>query len=156
VLGVTTREQVLAQLGPPGQEENEVRNGVSFDYVAWMYETANERPVAGDVPIRLLVLRFHEDKLVGRVYSSSFTEDSTDFSVEAGKQVVPGSSISFVRTLMGEPFGQEIYPAISTQGATSWCYSFIWKGRGTTAHQRSLEIQIGADGKVLNADAFEK
>lgn len=107
-LGQTTEQEIRARFGKPS---GQVSARVGDKLVTTLrYAYAEARSVA--VPVRIMAYAFHEGRLVGFDYMSSFAADQTVFDELAAKRIRRGiSTRAEVLDLMGKPSGQFIYPS---------------------------------------------
>jgi len=107
-LGQTTEQEIRTRFGQPsGQTSARVGDKV---VTTLRYAYAEARTVA--VPVRIMAYAFHEGRLVGFDYMSSFAADQTLFDELAVKRITRGvSARAEVLALMGKPAGQFIYPS---------------------------------------------
>ncbi|HJR05553.1 MAG TPA: hypothetical protein VKA83_28160 [Methylomirabilota bacterium] len=107
-LGQTTEQEIRARFGKPSGQVN-ARVGDKL-VTTLRYAYAEARSVA--VPVRIMAYAFHEGRLVGFDYMSSFAADQTVFDELAAKRIRRGiSTRAEVLDLMGKPSGQFIYPS---------------------------------------------
>ena len=107
-LGQTTEQEIRARFGKPSGQVN-ARVGDKL-VTTLRYAYAEARSVA--VPVRIMAYAFHEGRLVGFDYMSSFSADQTAFDEVAAKRIRRGiSTRAEVLDLMGKPSGQFIYPS---------------------------------------------
>jgi hypothetical protein len=107
-LGQTTEQEIRARFGKPSGQVN-ARVGDKL-VTTLRYAYAEARTVA--VPVRIMAYAFHEGRLVGFDYMSSFAADQTVFDELAAKRIRRGiSTRAEVLDLMGKPSGQFIYPS---------------------------------------------
>ena len=131
-LGQTTEQEIRARFGrPAGQASARVGDKV---VTTLRYTYAEARSVA--VPVRIMAYAFHEGRLVGFDYMSSFAADQTAFDELAAKKIRRGvSTRAEVLDVMGKPSGQFIYPSsyAGTPGHRADVYS----------HSRSEKLPSG-------------
>jgi hypothetical protein len=162
VLGQTTPEQITDLLGSPQEQQKFTRN----NEVMTMYKYVSGTPwIPGFEPFTLSVrvqsFTFHNDKLVGHLFTSSFQEDSTNFDETKMSQIVEGKSTrSDVVRLMGNPGGEAIYPVVRRKNETAVNYSYVISTRGTfsrefKAHRKHLTVIFNDQGVVTDVDFFE-
>ena len=107
-LGQTTEQEIRARFGKPSGQVN-ARVGDKL-VTTLRYAYAEARSVA--VPVRIMAYAFHEGRLVGFDYMSSFAADQTVFDELAAKRIRRGTSTrAEVLDLLGKPSGQFIYPS---------------------------------------------
>jgi len=122
-LGTTTEQEIRARFGKP---DGQVISRVGDRVVATLrYAHAEARSTV--VPARSMVYTFHEGRLVGFDYSSSFPADQTAFDETLAKRIKRGeTSRAEVLDLVGKPTGQFIYPSayVTTPGRRADVYSY--------------------------------
>lgn len=131
-LGQTTEQEIRTRFGrPTGQTSARVGDKV---VTTLRYAYAEARSVA--VPVRIMAYAFHEGRLVGFDYMSSFAADQTLFDELAARRITRGvSTRAEVLALLGKPAGQFIYPSsfVGTPGHHADIYS----------HSRSEKLPSG-------------
>ena len=131
-LGQTTEQEVRARFGKPdGQALTRVGDKL---VTTLRYAYAKARSTA--VPVRTMAYVFHEGRLVGFGYMSSFAADQTGFDELAVKGIKRGETTrAEVLDLVGKPSGQFIYPSsyVTAPGRRTDVYS----------HSRSEKVSSG-------------
>jgi len=131
-LGQTTEQEVRARFGKPSGQVN-ARVGDKL-VTTLRYAYAEARSVA--VPVRIMAYAFHEGRLVGFDYMSSFAADQTVFDELAVKRIRRGiSTRAEVLDLLGKPSGQFIYP--SSYAGTPGHHADVY------SHSRSEKLSSG-------------
>jgi len=131
-LGQTTEQEIRARFGKPSGQVN-ARVGDKL-VTTLRYAYAEARSVA--VPVRIMAYAFHEGRLVGFDYMSSFAADQTVFDELAVKRIRRGiSTRAEVLDLMGKPSGQFIYP--SSYAGTPGHHADVY------SHSRSEKLPSG-------------
>ena len=167
VLGETTLADTIAAFGEPAERRQEPADpGLSdnfdalrprpptlhhaklkgeFDWMRYSFSRATlvMLPNQATARIRLLDVAFWKDKLVFYQYSSSFTEDTTNFDEEKVNAFVRGrTTAGDVLNALGTPGGQAIYPYIARQGTRAYFYQYAKvgprKGQVTLKHLELL------------------
>ena len=107
-LGTTTEQEIRQRFGEPyGQATARVGDKL---VTTLQYTYVEVRSTA--LPARAMTYTFHEGRLVGFDYSSSFVADATAFDEAVAKQIKRGESTrAEVLALAGKPTGQFIYPS---------------------------------------------
>jgi hypothetical protein len=132
-LGQTTEQEIRARFGKPTAETAARVGGKLVTTLQYAY--AEARSVA--VPVRTMSYAFHEGRLVGFDYMSSFAADQTAFDELALKQIKRGATTRIeALDLVGKPTGQYIYPSYyaTAPGRRADVYS----------HSRSEKLSAGA------------
>ena len=107
-LGQTTEAEIRARFGKPSGEAAARVAGKLVTTLRYAY--AEARSIA--VPVRTMAYAFHEGRLVGFDYMSSFAADQTAFDELALKQVKRGETTrTEALDLLGKPSGRYIYPS---------------------------------------------
>src|SRR5258707_8035152 len=106
-LGTTTEVEIRQRFGPPyGQSTAQVGNR---QVTTLQYTYAEMRSTV--VPVRAMTYTFHEGRLVGFDYSSSFVVDETAFDEPVAKKIKRGETTrAQARPLAGRPTGRLTYP----------------------------------------------
>ena len=132
-LGQTTEQEIGARFGTPAGETAARVGGKLVTTLRYAY--AEARSVA--VPVRTMAYAFHEGRLVGFDYMSSFASDQTVFDELALKRIKRGETTrTEALDVIGKPTGQFIYPSFyaSAPGRRADVYS----------HSRSEKLSSGA------------
>ena len=107
-LGQTTEQEIRVRFGKPSGEAT-TRVGIKF-VTTLRYAYAEARSIA--VPVRTMAYTFHEGRLVGFDYMSSFAVDQTGFDELTAKRITRGETTrTEALDLVGKPSGQFIYPS---------------------------------------------
>jgi len=152
VVGTSREDSVLTALGKPNLKSTKVVNGETLNMDTYAYARVGGSAVfPGVTPARSLALVFRNGVLVEKDYSSSFKEDSTYFDVDKAKTIKPGMLADDVKTMLGHPSGEAIYPVASIMGNHNMEYVFT-ETKGFKSQRNSLIIEVGADGRVVKSD----
>jgi hypothetical protein len=98
------------------------------------------------VPVRAMTYTFHEGRLVGFDYSSSFVVDETAFDESVAKKIKRGETTrAEVLALAGRPTGQFIYPSLQapTPGRRAYVYGY------SRSERLPSDLTIETTNKVL-------
>lgn len=156
VLGKTTPEQIIGQLGPPYREGLQVKNNQQMKTLAYGYGSAGgEADAKGVTAVRSQGFYFYNNTLVGYEFTSSWKKDSTDFDNEKVLQIKKGESTqSDVMRLIGNPGGKYIYPVISADDeyAVNYMHTQV---RGFKNYQEMLVVTFNKQGTVSNVEFTE-
>src|SRR6266849_10082736 len=107
-LGQTTEQEIRARFGKPAGEAAARIGGKLVTTLRYAY--AEARSIA--VPVRTMAYAFHEGRLVGFDYMSSFSADQTGFDELALKRIKRGETTRIdALDMVGKPSGQFIYPS---------------------------------------------
>ena len=141
-LGTTTEVEIRQRFGPPyGQTTAQVGNG---QVTTLQYSYAEVRSTA--IPVRTMTYTFHEGRLVGFDYSSSFVLDETAFDESIAKKIKRGETTrTEVLALAGKPTGQFIYPSLQapTPGWRAYVYGY------SRSERLPSDLTIETTNKVL-------
>ena len=98
--GQTTEPEIRARFGKPAGEATARVGGKLVTTLRYAY--AEARSIA--VPVRTMAYAFHEGRLVGFDYMSSFAADQTAFDELAAKRITRGETTrAEVLDLVGQP-----------------------------------------------------
>ena len=131
-LGQTTEQEIRARFGKPAGEAAARIGGKLVTTLRYAY--AEARSIA--VPVRTMAYAFHEGRLVGFDYMSSFAADQTAFDELAVKRIKRGETTrTEALDLVGKPTGHFIYPSsyATAPGRRADVYS----------HSRSQKVASG-------------
>ena len=131
-LGQTTEAEIRARFGKPAGETAARVGGKLVTTLRYAY--AEARSIA--VPVRTMSYAFHEGRLVGFDYMSSFAADQTAFDELALKRIKRGETTrTETLDLVGKPTGQFVYPSFyaTAPGRRADVYS----------HSRSEKLSAG-------------
>ena len=122
-LGTTTEVEIRERFGQPyGQSTAQVGNR---QVTTLQYTYVEVRSTA--IPARTMTYTFHEGRLVGFDYSSSFVVDETAFDESIARKIKRGETTrAEVLTLAGKPTGQFIYPSLQapSPGRRAYVYGY--------------------------------
>ncbi len=135
MLGKTTYEEVIRQVGEPVRTGTMVKNGQPLKVVNYVYtcygfacKVQEGTGEMGLVPLRAMDFYFLDDVLVGYHYTSTLPNDKTDFDDAKAYQLKKGQTTrSQVIELLGKPSGMYIYPMISSKTDATLVY--FYQGR---------------------------
>jgi hypothetical protein len=153
-LGRTTEAEIDARLGDPYQQGVVKKNGKdvtskSFSFAQAMGGNAVDKDIVAG---RTQVFYFHEGKLVGHGFSSTWRNDSTDFDETKVGQIVKGeSTYADVVRLLGEPGGRLGYPMTESPDLHAVTYRFSQvNGRGNKMKifVKALEVTLDRNDMV--------
>jgi hypothetical protein len=103
-LGSTTVLETVPLIGEPTGAKAIQYEDINFSQLEYAYL---ETDATGIVSVRHLFLEFKENILNGYYYTSSFSDDATDFDLEKSKEIEIGTSTKEnVLNILGEPSGK--------------------------------------------------
>ena len=141
-LGTTTEVEIRQRFGQPyGQSTAQV---AGRQVTTLQYTYAEMRSTV--VPVRAMTYTFHEGRLVGFDYSSSFVVDETAFDESVAKKIKRGETTrTEVLALAGKPTGQFIYPSLQapTPGRRAYVYGY------SRSERLPSDLTIETTNKVL-------
>jgi hypothetical protein len=160
VLGQTTEAQVRARLGEPYREGAVTKNSRQMKSLSYAYaNTGAEGAADGVVAARSQGFYFHDGRLVGHEFISSWKEDSTDFDGAKAAQIRKGqSTLQDVQRLLGPPVGRYIHPMVAgaDEQAVSYLYSQTTGGAfNLRFFQKRLLVTADRRGVVTEVDYAE-
>ena len=153
-LGHTTYAQVVERMGEPRAGSEMVQNGQKVRSVTYRYTTTTDTSwETGVVPVRTLVCYFHQDRLVGYEFVSSFKADSTDFDETKRGALSKGHSTrAEVLQFLGQPSAYYIPPMVTATAGEAIGYAYA--GREASGRYRSfsktLRITFDAQDRVAD------
>jgi hypothetical protein len=164
-LGETTRAQIVATYGKPGEEQQLRTDGHVLNVITYYYGSRDEAPrITGSLCIRQLNLALFNDVVVAEVFNSSCEADHTDFDDGRVAGISKGTTrCDDVLAALGRPASRSIYPAIANPGDQSIGYVFNVIGPGpvysptvTYRYAKRLEVTCGPDGVVRDVTFLEE
>ena len=146
-LGSTTEQEIRQRFGAPyGQATARVGDKL---VTTLQYTYVEVRSTA--LPARAMTYTFHEGRLVGFDYSSSFVVDETAFDESVAKEIKRGESTrAEVLALAGPPTGRFIYPSPQAPAPGRHAYVYGYSRSERLPSGRTIETT----NKVL-AIAFD-
>ena len=132
VLGKTTYEEIVRQVGEPVRAGTAVKNDQSLKVVSYWFScggfACKAEEWTGEVGVatwRAMDFYFLDGVLVGYYYTSTVPGDKTDFDDIKAYQLKKGQTTrSQVIELLGKPSGMYIYPMISSKTDTALVYFY--------------------------------
>jgi len=122
-LGKTSEQEIRDRFGEPSAENSTQVEGRLVTRLQYAYVEVRSTVI----PVRSMVYSFHEGRLVGFEYLSSFVADETVFDEASVKRIKRGETTrAEVLGLVGTPTGQFIYPspAVRTPGRHADVYGY--------------------------------
>jgi hypothetical protein len=122
-LGKTTEQEIRQRFGEPHARASAQVGDKQVVILRYAHAEAG----SALIPTRALVYLFHEGRLVGFDYSSSFAADQTVFDESSATRIKRGETTrAEVVGLVGTPTGQFIYPSpyAATPGRHAVIYSY--------------------------------
>ena len=155
--GQTTYAQALAKMGTPYREGSVIKNDKTIKTTSYAYASVGGKPRnEGVTAARAIGLYFHDDRLVGHEFISSWAEDHTDFDETRIREIVKGKTTrAQVIQLLGKPGGYYIYPLIKdTKGeAAVYAYSEV---RGFAPSSKMLLVTFDASELVADVEFLSR
>jgi hypothetical protein len=157
MLGKTSYEDVLRQLGDPYREGSSLREGQTVTSITYAYANAWATSGFGNVtPARSMTLSFVHDVLVGYDFTSSYTEDLTDFDETRVAQIRTGETKqSEVEQLLGAAGGMYAYPLIRRGPERALVYLYAQtrtKPFSVDVYLKRLVVSVDGNGIVTDVD----
>jgi hypothetical protein len=155
-LGQTTYAQIVQQRGEPNSASDGVQNGQRVRSVTYRYTTtADTSWETGVVPVRTLVFYFHQERLVGYEFVSSFKADSTDFDETKIAALSKGRTTrAEVMQLLGKPSAAYIPPMVTATAGEAIGYGYARReasGRYRSFH-KALRVTFDDQDRVADVD----
>ena len=174
-LGKTTEPEIRERYGSPRPglnrrgERTFISHGRTIKVLHYVYSEFT--PFVEKVPSRVLICYFSEGTLIGFDYSSSFSDDKTDFDESLVGGIRPDETTQAdVVALLGQPTGRFIYPAsvVKTPDQQAYVYSYgrtdvplAWRvnpfdlGPMFTIRAKTLIILFNGGGVVVETNLIE-
>ena len=156
LLGSTTKEQVIAQMGKPYSEGKVTKNGQVIDTSVYAYASGGASLAGGVTPARSAGFYYLNGTLIGQEFVSSFKEDSTDFDESKISSLQKGKSTkSDVIALFGKPSGNYIFPLVANKDDAGLVYQYSQvKGSAFNLkfYQKLLIISLNKTGIVTDVN----
>jgi len=157
-LGQTTYSQVVQQMGEPKKSGVVLKNGKNVISITYVYSTTVGEPLEeGVIPVRAMSYYFHDNRLVGQEFLSSFKSDNSNFDETKVATISKGKTTrAEVIQLLGRPSANYIPPMVTeTSGeAIGYIYQTTRGGAfsGFKVFQKALMITFDDKNRVLNID----
>ena len=155
-VGKATEAEIRQRLGTPYREGTVLKNNETMKVLGYAYATTLGSPPGDVIPARAQEFYFWRDVLVGHDFSSSFSDDRTDFDAGKAQQIRKGETTEAgVEALLGKPHGTYVYPLIADKAARASVYHYS-QTRGTAfnlkVYNQILVIHYDAAGLVQNLE----
>lgn len=152
-LGETTRAQVEARFGKPGDEETVRRNGLVARMVQYTFsDSAEAAKVPNSLCIRSITFALVEDIVVAEHFVSACLSDHTDFDERKADRLIKGQTLcDEVPAILGRPSYRAIYPLTKEEGEVEIGYEFQFFRRPLLQfdlYRKELLIRCDAGGLV--------
>lgn len=153
VFGSTTKSQVVAMMGrEPNGKGQKVSNGETVEIISYAYANVGSGAVfEGVTAARALGFYFHNDRLVGTEFTSSFHEGHTYYDPEKAKSIKKGMGRAEVVTLLGPAGGEYRFPLIADPKGKALVYVFT-QTKGFSSQQNVLVVELDDAGTVQKSD----
>jgi hypothetical protein len=157
MLGKTSYEHVLRQLGDPYRRGSSLREGQTVTSITYAYANAWATSGFGNVtPARSMNFSFVRDVLVGYDFTSSYTEDLTDFDETRVAQIRTGETKQTeVEQLLGPAGGMYAYPLIKRGAERALVYLYTQtrtKPFSVDVYLKKLVVSVDENGIVTDVD----
>ena len=154
--GATTYSEVAERFGVPYQGGSILKNGRAIKFAIYSYSALLAGHRANPLSMRLLMLFFLDDNLVGHAFVSSWADDHTDFDETKIPQIVKDHSVrSQVVALLGPPSGYYRYPLIKERRGEAAVYAY-WEGdvslTGTYSYEKELRVILDENDVVTDVE----
>jgi hypothetical protein len=150
-LGLTSEKEIRDRYGDPRGETTLLKNEKTIKVLS--YAHAEAAPYVEKIPVRAMTYSFHEGRLVGFDYSSSFSSDKTDFDDGLVTQIVQGETTKDqVVALLGKPTGMLIQPMVKEPGQQAYVYSYSRTDKdpfATHFRRTTKTLVVTFDGKGI-------
>jgi outer membrane protein assembly factor BamE (lipoprotein component of BamABCDE complex) len=159
-LGYTTRAQVEARLGTPGDVQNFRQDGLQIRAIQYTYANdAETAKMPNSLCIRSLTYMLIDDVVYGEGFLSACAADHTDFDERKAADIVKGRTrCDEVPQLLGRPSFRAIYPVTKVSGEYVIGYQFTYVKRPLlqlNMYQKDLEVLCDVNGVVREVASSE-
>jgi hypothetical protein len=159
-LGFTTRPQVEARLGRPGDEKNFRQDGLQGRAIQYTYSNdAETAKMPNSLCIRSLTYMLVDDVVYAEGFISACAADHTDFDERKAANIVKGRTrCDEVPQLLGRPSFRAIYPVAKMNGEYVIGYQFKYVKRPLlelNMYQKDLEVVCDVNGIVREVASSE-
>ena len=153
--GRTTYKEVIAKMGAPWREGTAIKNEKSVKSSSYAYASVGGKSLnPGVTAARGIDFFFHNDILVGHVFTSSWAEDNTNFDEKKAQNIVKGKTTrAEVVQMLGKPAGSYIHPMVKAPTGDAAVYLFV-ETRGFTHFKKSLVVTFDPAG-IANEIEYE-
>ena len=125
LLSKTTEIEIRQRFGKPYREGTMVKNGETLRTLSYAYAEGAASLAGGVVPARGQGFYFREGILIGHDFTSSFSEDRTDFDAAKVAQIKQEQATeASVIALLGTPQGVYLYPLIKDKAGRAMVYLY--------------------------------
>lgn len=153
VLGETTIDQLVTQLGKPQTGHKSLENGIDVQSVTWE-RSKTDRSGHGQ-QFRSLATYWVGDRLIGYTYISSYDSELKTLLIDDGKvkQIAVGDTKARVKELLGPPTGEMMYPKVTPNGISQFIYAYMETSKASAVYgyrfvSKSVRITFDAQGRV--------
>lgn len=148
VVGKTTKTDIVSSMGKPFMDATSIHNGIEIDNLTYLYINSGEKAAfPGMTPVRVQIVYFKEEVLIGKQYDSTFAVDSTLFDLEKAKKIKKGQTKADVISMLGEPKGENHFPLIDNEEGYAYIYMFTHRN-GSESNPDVLFIEFDSKNIV--------
>ena len=154
VLGSTSPQEIVQNLGEPHEKETVVVNGKSVEKIEYLYVNAPGEPLFDYVTASAgsQTFWFWKEKLVGHTFISSFRKDNTLVEEEKARQIHKGQTKEQVVEILGPPHGKKIYPF--TEGRDSDIYYYGYAHSSYAKREGFYKSDVKLRRYVIKVDVY--
>lgn len=153
-----TIQSIRNRLGKPFGEATIIKNGKSMKVLSYSFSKASFK-FTGPVPSRTQAFYFHNDILVGHIYTSTEQNDQTQFDSSKVKKIKENETkIDDALALLGIPSGHYIYPMVEKEDQKAAVYFYVQVKPGFMTpklFQQILIISYDPNGIIRKLDFIE-
>jgi len=158
-LNASASKDIVSMLGKPTQEGTVIQYGKRFNVLSYSFARSSFSTFAGrPIASRTQMFYFHDDRLVGHVYTST-TRDSTKFKEENIEKIKEGETkIEEAVALLGPPSGEYVYPFMEKEGERAKVYYYFAASTRlvkTKIYNQLLKISYNEAGLVTKVEYLE-
>jgi len=157
ILGKTTYEEVIGQLGNPYRKRSSLRQGQTITSITYAHANAWATTGFGNVtPTRSMEFHFVNGVLVGYEFTSSYRADVTDFDETKVAQIRKGETKQTeVEQLLGQAGGAYVSPLIRRESERALVYLYSQTRSEPFSVRRYLKkvvVSVDGDGVVSDVE----
>lgn len=151
VFNQTTMSEIRGRLGDPQSTTLQIKNGAEIRSLTYAYASMGTPlgVLVGMPSARAQVFKFHDGKLVGHEYASSFLHDATGFKDSVISDFTVGETTrADVEKALGPPAGEWVFPLTDRRGDRAILYAISVVDSQARATSKNLTIVFGPDNVV--------
>ncbi len=150
----TTMGEIVASGEKPDSVSRTERNGKRIERIQYAYFTAEGFATGGGPVGHAASFYFSDGILIGYLYTSSFSDTSTDFDIEKSILIKKGKSTRHdIEEIFGPPVGEMVFPLIDEKKGSQITYRFVGSTGVAGSNgiiSKELTIKLNENGTVAD------